>query len=609
MEHFNPKNLKASDLNFFTPKKEEDKTRTYRPFKSNITFEGLNEPERRTYQRPYNQGIVSLFKNRNSSAINMLSKEKSDSVKKLDSSNIKMRQNRSFYVSKYSSKNSIKDNKDNKNIKNNKDNNDNEKTRNKISTVETITSRNRKLRSVENIFTSTRKDENKPSTRTFIPRPDYKKKKNNSVTTLPIVNLTESTNFPSKTKTIFRNTNYERNKITNSYIFPAKTDANKDKIDLPEKKEGKKIPNFRKFERRVSDENLKYKGTTDAVGKNNSKLRIDEEKNKNNTLRKKSVAAKRNRENENNLINSEITTMSFIKSSEALSTAGRDDDGLKKINQDSYVLEKNINGVVNYNIFGVLDGHGVNGHFASQYVTRYIIDRIKNHSLLKNLDTPKDIYKKLTSNNFQILTNIYIDADTQIRKQKFNVEMSGTTAVLVIQLDEHIICANTGDSRAILVYSDSKELNNSKIFHLSYDAKPDNPLEKKRIYENGGVVEVILDEKDEPIGPARIWMKGQTYPGLAISRTIGDIDAKKIGVIPHPQIIEYTITSQTKYIILCSDGIWEFITNEEVMKIANPFYLKNDAYGLCKELTKISTERWLKDDVVVDDITVVVAFF
>jgi serine/threonine protein phosphatase PrpC len=303
--------------------------------------------------------------------------------------------------------------------------------------------------------------------------------------------------------------------------------------------------------------------------------------------------------------------MTFIQYSEALSTAGRDDDGKIKTNQDSYVLERNINGVLNYNILGVMDGHGVNGHFASQFVTKFIINRIKNHSLLKNLDNPKDIYNKLKSNKFQIITNIFLDADLQIRKQKFNVEMSGTTAVLVIELDEHIICANTGDSRAILVYDDSndKKLSSTKIFHLSIDAKPDLPEEKKRIYECGGVVEQVIDETDETVGPYRIWKKGETYPGLAISRTIGDSDAKKIGVIANPEFIEYTITPQTKYIIACSDGIWEFLKNEEVMKIANEYYLKNDPAGLCHELTNKSTANWLKEDVVVDDITVVAAFF
>ena len=36
--------------------------------------------------------------------------------------------------------------------------------------------------------------------------------------------------------------------------------------------------------------------------------------------------------------------------------------------------------------------------------------------------------------------------------------------------------------------------------------------------------------------------------------------------------------------ITCSDGIWEFISNEEAMEIGNKYYLKNDPLGLCNEL-------------------------
>jgi serine/threonine protein phosphatase PrpC len=442
---------------------------------------------------------------------------------------------------------------------------------------------------------------------------EIRRKKNNSVTTLPFVKLSQSTMLPQTTPITSRNENAEPKKDNN----PPKPEEKKP----TEKKEGKKIPNFKKFERRVSDKNLEYKGKLEMTENNDNEnnndnkkkrsriVKFDEESSKKEP-RKKSIGTIRNRKSEKNLLKN-ISRMTFIQYSEALSTAGRDDDGKIKTNQDSYVLERNINGVLNFNIFGVLDGHGVNGHFASQFVTRYIINRIKNHSLLKSLDNPKNIYNKLKSNNFQIITNIFLDADLQIRKQEFNVEMSGTTAVLVIELDEHIICANTGDSRAILIYDDSndKNLSNTKIFNLSNDAKPDLPNEKKRIYECGGVVEQVIDETDETVGPYRIWIKGETYPGLAISRTIGDSDAKKIGVIANPEFIEYTITPQTKYIIACSDGIWEFLKNEEVMEIANQFYLKSDPAGLCRELTKRSTTNWLKEDVVVDDITVVTAFF
>ena len=359
--------------------------------------------------------------------------------------------------------------------------------------------------------------------------------------------------------------------------------------------------NFLKHESRVSDNNLQYKVNEGEQ----SRAKLFEEKRES---RRRTTGLKRRATKEYEEFNTNI----YTKFCEATTTAGRDDDGKKKTNQDTYVLEKNINGVINFNIFGVLDGHGVNGHYASNFTKKYLLERIKNHPLIKNLQTPNEIYKQLTMNGYQIIAKIFVDADTQIAKEKFNVEMSGTTCVIVIQLGERLICANAGDSRAILVYEEKNTFNlsNTKIFMLSYDCKPEIPLEKRRIEANGGVVSQIIDEEDgQPSGSFRVWVKGKTYPGIAISRSIGDIDAKTVGVIPNPQIIEYKLTPQSKYMMICSDGIWEYLSNEEVMEFAKNFYIKKDALGLCKELTKKSTELWLKDDVVVDDITVVAVFF
>ena len=372
----------------------------------------------------------------------------------------------------------------------------------------------------------------------------------------------------------------------------------------------KRKPNFPKYERRLSDKNVKVKNEEE---KKNVKFDTNTTKISGNRKKSLDIGIRRKKSKKyNTIIGTELSTITYVKSCHGTSTAGRDDDGLTKINQDTYVLEKNVNGVLNFNIFGVLDGHGVNGHFASQFVSRYIISRIKNHSSIKYLDTPKEIYKKLIENKYSIIGNIFCDADVQITKEKFNCEMSGTTCVLVIQLEEHLICANTGDSRAILIYdqSNSENLRDTKIYPLSYDCKPDLPNEKKRIEECGGSVAQMYDEDEGgPCGPFRVWIKGEEYPGIAISRTIGDLDAKKVGVIPNPQIIEYTVSSETKYILICSDGIWEFINSEEAMKIANKYYLRNDAKTLCQDLTNISTSRWLKEDIVVDDITVVAVFF
>ena len=313
----------------------------------------------------------------------------------------------------------------------------------------------------------------------------------------------------------------------------------------------------------------------------------------------------------NTFLNSEFSQNTYIKSCESITVPGKKENGNKKINQDSYIIERNINGILNFNIFGVLDGHGEYGHYASQFVSRYVISHIKNHPLIKKCDEPKEIYQNLTLNGYQIIANIFTDADVQIQKEKFDVQNSGSTCIIVIQLEEKIICANTGDSRAIMIYDTnySDNLINTKIYNLSYDCKPELPNECQRIYECGGCVERAVDENEQEGGPYRVWVYGEDYPGLAMSRSIGDLDAKKIGVIPNPQIVEYTLDNNSKYMLIASDGIWEFITNEEAMRVGNKFYLRNDAMGLCNELYRESVNYWLKEDCIIDDITLIVVFF
>ena len=301
--------------------------------------------------------------------------------------------------------------------------------------------------------------------------------------------------------------------------------------------------------------------------------------------------------------------INYIKSCSFISISGENDEGNKKINQDSFIIKRNINGILNFNIFGVLDGHGEHGHYASQFVSRFIFNSIKNNPIIKKCSSAEEIYEKITSNNYKLIENIFLDADVQITKEKFDYRTSGTTCVIIIQLNQKIICANAGDSRAIIVYNNGKDLlKESKIFPLSHDFKPDLTNERKRIYEYGGIVRRAFDDIDED-GPYRVYMRGEDFPGLAMSRSIGDIDSKKIGVIPNPEFIEYNISEETKYMIICSDGIWEFMSNKKVMEIANEYYINNDSKGLCKCLYETSVKYWNEAQCYLDDITAIAVFF
>ena len=306
----------------------------------------------------------------------------------------------------------------------------------------------------------------------------------------------------------------------------------------------------------------------------------------------------------------------FVKNYGGVTRPGKDIAGKIKINQDAIVCLTNINNIKNFNIFGVLDGHGPDGHFVSEFISDFIPSQLINNPEIKSLSDCEEIYNKFKENNCKIITQAFLDADKQLENVDFNTLESGTTCCLIIHIGKHIMCANTGDSRALVVFDDLVNNNNNsqnldylRAVPLSIDYKPDLPEETNRIIMAGGVVEPMTDEFGQGVGPLRVWAKNEDYPGLAMSRSIGDLKAKTLGVIPDPGILEYDLNKSTKFVIVCSDGVWEYFDNDKVKDIGKKFYFENNASAFCHNLVSQAFEEWEKNDKFVDDISTVVAFF
>jgi serine/threonine protein phosphatase PrpC len=62
----------------------------------------------------------------------------------------------------------------------------------------------------------------------------------------------------------------------------------------------------------------------------------------------------------------------------------------------------------------------------------------------------------------------------------------------------------------------------------------------------------------------RIWNKKLTHPGLAMSRSLGDVIAHKLGCSHVPEVEQYDLTGNERSIIVASDGVFELLTNEEI---------------------------------------------
>ncbi len=296
-----------------------------------------------------------------------------------------------------------------------------------------------------------------------------------------------------------------------------------------------------------------------------------------------------------------------------LSKAGKDEEGKIKIDQDISLVSLNVGGLEGFNLFGVLDGHGQHGHFVSKYLKDYFINRITNiveiFKTTKNVKTTEELYSILKSSNYSILIKLYIMADLELAKQNiFDYKLSGTTCNIVFQFNSHLICLSVGDSRGILIYDQGNNANQG-IFPLSTDQKPDLPEEYQRIISNGGHVEILRDIYGNKTGPARVFKAGTQYPGLAMSRSLGDLMAKECGVISIPQLVEYEINTNTKYMVICSDGVWEFMKNEQVRDMGNIYYIQNKVTDFCLQLVNMAMNIWSKYGINRDDITVVSVFF
>ena len=303
-----------------------------------------------------------------------------------------------------------------------------------------------------------------------------------------------------------------------------------------------------------------------------------------------------------------------------ISIPGKDSESQIKLNQDSYIIKRNINNIKNFNIFGVFDGHGFYGQTISIFLKENLIKKIEEHSQIISLNNLEDIYKVFKKDNFKIIKNIFNEIDNQIlnEKKEIDTNLSGSTCNIIVQIGDHIICANTGDSRAILIYEDKKynsenyndnNFNNYKVYPLSNDCKPNLQQEKERILKKGGIIRKLKDSFQNEFGPLRIFLKGSLLPGLAMSRSFGDKLGKKLGIIVDPLLNEYNLNKDVKYIIIASDGIWEFMSNEEVMNIGNKCYSMNDPDNFCQMIVKKSTELWKNNCRNIDDITLIVIYF
>ena len=91
-----------------------------------------------------------------------------------------------------------------------------------------------------------------------------------------------------------------------------------------------------------------------------------------------SLSEIKNKENINlNKLNPEEIIKITIKNLSYESVAGKGEDGFTKVNQDSYLILPNLYNINDFNIFSVMDGHGMYGHIISQTCVKFFTNFFK----------------------------------------------------------------------------------------------------------------------------------------------------------------------------------------------------------------------------------------
>lgn len=276
-------------------------------------------------------------------------------------------------------------------------------------------------------------------------------------------------------------------------------------------------------------------------------------------------------------------------------------------------------------VFAVFDGHG--GSFASGFLKDNFIDTLsRSDDLAKYALLPQtgrssradangtSLLKKALSKTFlQLDESLYsvqknetpykesaavnsasnqevdqkgsLAATSSKKNVSFSViDKSGSTAVVVLITPSHIICANTGDSRAVL-------RRKGNTLPLSFDHKPSELPERLRITSAGGYV------------------KGRRVDGdLAVSRAFGDFHFKdmngdpkkrkhKVAVVP--EIIMYPRDHDNdEFIVMACDGVWDVASNKQCTDFVQLMVTEGetDLGYICEETLDTCLDRKSRDN-------------
>ena len=255
-------------------------------------------------------------------------------------------------------------------------------------------------------------------------------------------------------------------------------------------------------------------------------------------------------------------------------------------------------------ICAVFDGHGPNGHLVSAHCKDRIISILDDHNDQCAKKTFACLQHELEDKSYAS------SSGTTCTLMKISKDPSGSASIIQV--------CNVGDSQAFLGVRRSIHGKLEPV-RLTMVHTPESEAEARRIKDSGGEVysKLVYDEKNKVSleGPLRVWYrcdKTNKVIGLAMTRSLGDCSAHRVGVSCEPDEVVRSISQDDEFIILCSDGVTDVMSPEEVTVMMDQYMsslppLQNryewDPQTAATMIVSQARKRWQRDCSHIDDVT------
>lgn len=260
-------------------------------------------------------------------------------------------------------------------------------------------------------------------------------------------------------------------------------------------------------------------------------------------------------------------------------------------------------------LFGVMDGHGPNGHHVSHFAQERLPAKITEH-----LRKDGELWEAAVRKSVADLSD---DAKHELLSKATD---SGST-VTVAMLDRPSVrdgnvaaagaaprplrlrCAHLGDSIVVHACRGSKS-SQWEVTVLTDIHRPDRPDEEERINAAGG--KVLPAGVECPRAPSRLLTPDL---GLAMSRSFGDFQCASYGLSSEPEFgPDQRLDSDADHLVLmCSDGVWDVIPPVQAVSFVGKFR-PDEAQLAVERLVAKAQRRWQELGDVVDDITAILVW-